>query len=164
MSLATRIESLVIRVAQEFNDVRAQGRQPGQPHHHRQVKSGRGHQRTESRRGVVGGDRRCARRGHDHVLVQQDRLTARCAQTEIWAVPMPPTTRRWKSSNCCRTAPAVWMRCFRRRQQPRALRCGAVADRGRATSGAQQHRCRRVATDVGNTDQTSSRSLWAALV
>jgi hypothetical protein len=62
MSLATRIESLVIRVAQEFNDVRAKAAEPGQPHHHRQVESGRGHQRTEGRRGVLGRDRRCADR------------------------------------------------------------------------------------------------------
>ena len=83
MSLATRIESLVIRVAQEFNDVRAKA-------------------------------------GNLANLSTTDKSSLVAAINELQAavvssaVPMRPTTRWWKSSSSCRTAPAVWMPCWRR--------------------------------------------------
>ena len=128
MSLATRIESLGHPRRAGVQRRPRQGGQPGQPDHHRQVESGRGHQRTEGRRGVVGGDRRCARRGHDHVLSNKIVTLFDALKTEILAVPMPPTTRWWKLLTAAERH--QWPDALLAAVNNRALRCGAVADRG----------------------------------
>jgi hypothetical protein len=112
MSLATRIESLVIRVAQEFNDVRAKA--GNLANLTTTDKSNLVAAINELKAAVVSSavidDAQIA--AIDHLLVQQDRLAARRAQgRHPWVVRTPPTTRWSKFSNCCRTAPVVWTRC-----------------------------------------------------
>ena len=60
MSLATRIESLVIRVAQEFNDVRAKAGNLANLTTTDKSNLVAAINELKGRRGVVGGDRRCA--------------------------------------------------------------------------------------------------------
>ena len=124
MSLATRIESLVIRVAQEFNDVRATAGNLAKPVHHRQVESGRGDQRTEGGGAVRHRHRR--RQIEPPPPIRRTR-SCRCSMRSrptSWAVPMPPTTRWWKSSNCAAER-HQWSGRSAAVNQARALRRGA---------------------------------------
>jgi hypothetical protein len=134
-----------------------QGRQPRQPHHHRQVESGRGHQRTEGRRGVRHRHRRCqiattSTYSSNKIVSLLDAL-----KTEILVVPMPPTTPWWKSSNCCRTAPAVWtlLAAVNNRVRFDAAQTLTVTEQlqARTNIGAV------AAADVGNTDTDFVASL-----
>jgi capsid protein len=143
MSLATRIESLVIRVAQEFNDVRAK----------------------------AGNLANLTTTDKSSLVAAINELKAAVVSSAVIDDAQVATTSTYSSNKIVTLLDALkteilggadaaydtlveiqqllqngtsWSGCLaRRRQQPRALRCCAVADRRRTTPGAQQHRCGR---------------------
>lgn len=145
MSLATRIESLVIRVAQEFNDVRAKaGISPTR--HHRAYQSGRRHQRTEGAvvSAVIDDTQVAATSTYSSTRY---RHAARCAQGgNLGRCGRRLRHAGWKSAVAAKRHQRVRTPCWPP-SDPRALRCRADADRARAGAGAAgaggRQRCRQ---------------------
>ena len=125
MSLATRIESLVIRVAQEFNDVRA-------------TAGNLASLSTPDKSSLVAAINELKAAVLSATAIDDNQIATSTTYSSNKIVSLldaprrtssvertPPTTPWWKSSSCCRTAPRVWTRSW-----PQSI-CGCASTQRR---------------------------------